>query len=102
MQDGDAGDSAAVNHRFVQQALGHLVPVLLDQLVKQEEGQDRDDGLWNLAMAAGTCLGLVATVVGDAIIPLAMPYVQASFLPPPFLVAICPHRRHAQQMAMLR
>ena len=76
MQDSDEGDSAAVNHHFVQHALEHLVPVLLMQLTKQEDGQDKDDGLWNLSMAAGTCLGLVATVVGDSIVNLVMPYVQ--------------------------
>lgn len=75
-QVGDEADSGVVNHRFVQQALSPLVPALLAQLTKQEEGQDKDDGLWNLSMAAGTCLGLVATVVGDHIIILVMPYVQ--------------------------
>ncbi|KAK9809817.1 hypothetical protein WJX73_009625 [Symbiochloris irregularis] len=75
-EDGDAGDSSAINHHFTQQALEHLVPLLLKQLMKQEEGQDKDDGLWNLSMAAGTCLGLVASVVGDHIINLVMPFVQ--------------------------
>lgn len=76
LQATEEGDSTVVNHHFVQRALGMLVPVLLEQLTKQEEGQDKDDGLWNLSMAAGTCLGLVATVVGDAIVNLVMPYVQ--------------------------
>ena len=81
VQERDEGDSSNVNHHFVQHALQLLVPVLLQQLSKQEEGQDKDDGLWNLSMAAGTCLGLVATVVGDAIVAYVMPYVQVS-LPP--------------------
>ena len=38
--------------------------------------QDRDDGAWNLAMAGGTCLTLVASVVGQDVIPLVMPFVQ--------------------------
>ena len=50
--------------------------MLLDQLTKQEPGQDRDEGIWNLSMAAGTCLGLVAQCVKDEIVSLVMPYVQ--------------------------
>ncbi len=38
--------------------------------------QDRDDGAWNLAMAGGTCLTLVAAVVGQDVIALVMPFVQ--------------------------
>ena len=40
------------------------MPVLLAQLTKQEEDQDKDQGIWNLSMAAGTCLMLFATVAG--------------------------------------
>ena len=50
--------------------------MLLDQLTKQEPGQDRDEGIWNVSMAAGTCLGLVAQCVKDEIVSLVMPYVQ--------------------------
>jgi hypothetical protein len=46
----------------------HLVPVLLEQLVKQEEGQEQDESTWNLAMSAGTCLGLVARVAGNDVV----------------------------------
>ena len=66
----------AVNHSFIRQALQPLVSMLLDQLTKQEPGQDRDEGIWNLSMAAGTCLGLVAQCVKDEIVSLVMPYVQ--------------------------
>lgn len=38
----------------------HLVPVLLKQLTKQDEGQEQEETAWNLAMASGTCLGLLA------------------------------------------
>lgn len=66
----------AVNHSFIRQALQPLVSMLLDHLTKQEPGQDRDEGIWNLSMAAGTCLGLVAQCVKDEIVSLVMPYVQ--------------------------
>ena len=65
-----------INHHFVRQALQPLVALLLSELTKQEEGQDEDDGAWNLSMAGGTCLGLVAAVVGDDILGIVMPYVQ--------------------------
>ena len=48
------------NHNFIKAVTPHLVPVLLQQLTKQEEGQEQDDTAWNLAMASGTCLGLLA------------------------------------------
>lgn len=74
-QDVEAG-VAAVHHHFIQAALPHLVPMLLEQLTKQDEGQDQEEGTWNMAMAGGTCLDLVAQSVGDAVVPLVMPYVQ--------------------------
>ncbi|PIA48527.1 hypothetical protein AQUCO_01400842v1 [Aquilegia coerulea] len=33
-------------------------------------------------MAVGTCLGLVAKTVGDAIVPLVMPFVEANITEP--------------------
>ncbi|KAK9837148.1 hypothetical protein WJX81_006220 [Elliptochloris bilobata] len=78
-EESEEGDSAgAANHHVVKQALQPLVAMLLEQLVKQEEGQDRDDGAWNLAMAGGTCLTLVASVVGQDVIALVMPFVQVN------------------------
>ena len=71
----EAGEEVA-NHNFIRQALQPLVSMLLEQLTKQEPGQDRDEGIWNISMAAGTCLGLVAQCVKDEIVSLVMPYVQ--------------------------
>lgn len=77
LQDIDDGDTSQVHHRFVSKALQPLVSLLLEQLVKQDENQDLDDTVWNLSMAAGTCLGLVALTVRDDIIPLVIsPFVQ--------------------------
>ena len=62
-------------------ALQPLVEVLLGQLTKQEEGQDLDDNIWNVSMASGTALSLVAQTVRDDVVPLAMPYVQVRAQP---------------------
>lgn len=76
LQEQDEGDSSTVHHHFVQQALQPLVEMLLNLLSKQEEGQDEDDGIWNLSLAGGNCLSLVAAVAGDEILALVMPYIQ--------------------------
>ena len=65
-----------VNHSFIRTALPQLVPLLLEQLTKQEESADSDDGTWNPALAAGTALGLAALAVNDPIVELVMPFVQ--------------------------
>ncbi|XP_010912456.1 importin subunit beta-1 [Elaeis guineensis] len=67
---------------FIKQALPALVPMLLETLLKQEEDQDQDEGAWNLAMAGGTCLGLVARTVGDDIVPLVMPFIEENITKP--------------------
>ncbi|XXG39802.1 hypothetical protein AAC387_Pa01g0668 [Persea americana] len=68
--------------RFIEKALPSLVPMLLETLLKQEDDQDQDDGIWNLSMAGGTCLGLVAKTVGDVIVPIVMPFVEANIVKP--------------------
>ncbi|KAF5193378.1 Importin subunit beta-1 [Thalictrum thalictroides] len=80
--DGENGDSASSHSHFIEKALSLLVPMLLETLLKQEEDQDQDDDVWNLSMAGGTCLGLVAKTVGDAIVPLVMPFVEANITKP--------------------
>ncbi|KAF5803016.1 putative importin-beta domain, armadillo-like helical, importin beta family [Helianthus annuus] len=81
LQDFESGDSYP-HSRFIEKALSLLVPMLLETLLKQDEDQDQEDGIWNLAMAGGTCLGLVARTVGDAIVPLVMPFVQDNISKP--------------------
>lgn len=71
-----SGDSDIPCFYFIKHALPVLVPLLLETLLKQEEDQDQDEGAWNIAMAGGTCLGLVARTVGDDIVPLVMPFVE--------------------------
>ena len=73
----DQGAAAqVVCHNFVQQALPHLVPMLLETLTKQDEDQVEDgEDAWNVAMAGGTCLNLVATCVRDHIVPHVLPFI---------------------------
>ncbi|VAH89902.1 unnamed protein product [Triticum turgidum subsp. durum] len=79
----ESGDvSSACHFHFIEKALPLLVPMLLETLLKQEEDQDEDDGIWNISMAGGTCLGLVATAVKDAIVPLVMPFIEGNITKP--------------------
>ncbi|KAL2540277.1 Importin subunit beta-1 [Abeliophyllum distichum] len=75
-------DSEVPCYYFVKQALPALVPMLLETLLKQEEDQDQDESAWNLAMAGGTCLGLVARTVGDDIVPFVMPFIEENITKP--------------------
>lgn len=75
-QEAFSDQSEPAHSRFIEKALQFLVPMLLETLLKQEEDQDQDDSIWNLSMAGGTCLGLVARTVGDAVLPLVMPFVE--------------------------
>ncbi|KAK9665223.1 hypothetical protein RND81_14G098800 [Saponaria officinalis] len=77
-----SGDSDIPCFNFIKQALPALVPMLLETLLKQEEDQDQDDGAWNIAMAGGTCLGLVARTVTDDIVPLVMPFIEENITKP--------------------
>ncbi|KAH9948461.1 ARM repeat-containing protein [Amylocystis lapponica] len=61
---------------FAKIALPEIVPVLLQLLTRQEEDADEDE--WNVSMAAGTCLGLLAQAVGDTIVPAVIPFIEAN------------------------
>ncbi|KAI0744690.1 ARM repeat-containing protein [Earliella scabrosa] len=61
---------------FAKVALPEIVPVLLDLLTHQEEDADEDE--WNVAMAAATCLTLLANAVQDAIVPAVIPFIEAN------------------------
>ncbi|KAL3613948.1 hypothetical protein CASFOL_042022 [Castilleja foliolosa] len=75
-------DYEVPHYHFIKNALSPLVNMLLDTLLKQDEDQykdqDQEDEIWNLAMAGGTCLCLVARIVGDSVVPLVMPFVQVN------------------------
>jgi importin subunit beta-1 len=76
------GDSDIPCFYFIKQVLLALIPLLLETLLKQEEDQDLDEGAWNIAMAGGTCLGLVACTIGDDIVPLVMPFIEENITKP--------------------
>ena len=61
---------------FSKTALPEILPVLLSLLMKQDEDADEDE--WNVSMAAGTCLGLLAQAVGDPIVAAVVPFIEAN------------------------
>ena len=54
------------NRKYVETCMHMLIPVLLEQLSKQEE--DADDEPWNLAAAAAVCIQNIANTVGAKIV----------------------------------
>ena len=72
LQYGETPDRVSQN--FALGALGEIVPVILWLLTKQDEDADEDE--WNEAMAAGTCLSLLAQCVTDAVVAPVVPFVE--------------------------
>ncbi|PKI85159.1 karyopherin Kap95 [Malassezia vespertilionis] len=69
-----------VSYHFARIALPEIAPVLMELLTQQDEGTDEDE--WDVAKAAGTCLGLLAQVVGDAIVAITVPFIEANIKSP--------------------
>ncbi|BGP19924.1 hypothetical protein JCM10213_002282 [Rhodosporidiobolus nylandii] len=65
---------------FARVALPEILPVLLLLLTKQDE--DATDDEWNVSMAAGTCLALLAQCVGDGIVSPIIPFVEGNIKSP--------------------
>lgn len=59
---------------YIQGALPYLMGMLLQTMCRQED--DQEENTWNISMAAGTCLDLVARCVHDEVIPHVMPFVK--------------------------
>jgi importin subunit beta-1 len=78
-QRGQAFDYNEVPEReskeFAKVALPEILPVILQLLTRQEEDADEDE--WNVAMAAGTCLSLLAAAVNDVIVQAVIPFIEA-------------------------
>uniref|UniRef100_A0A7S0VBW1 Importin N-terminal domain-containing protein n=1 Tax=Polytomella parva TaxID=51329 RepID=A0A7S0VBW1_9CHLO len=63
-------------HHFIPKAAEHLVPTLLKQLTKQDESSFEDnDSHWDVAMACGVCLNLIAQVVRDPIVSMVSGFI---------------------------
>lgn len=75
--DAQEHGSLMPNHSkyYARGAVKFLVPLLLEILEKQEEGDDEDE--WNPHKAAGVCLALLSQACEEAIVELVLPYVQA-------------------------
>ncbi|KAG0452441.1 hypothetical protein HPP92_025105 [Vanilla planifolia] len=80
--EGSDDGSSNGHWHFIQRALHALVPMLLETILRQLEDQDQDDSAWNISMAGGTCLGLVAKTVGDEILGLVLPFVESNITKP--------------------
>lgn len=58
---------------YAKGALTHLIPILSKILTQQEEHDDDD---WSPYKASGVCLGLLAQVTEDDILPLILPFIE--------------------------
>lgn len=67
-------------YNFAKIALAEICPVLMDLLKVQDENDDEDD--WNVAKAAGMCVGLLANCVQDDIVPIAIPFIEQNITSP--------------------
>lgn len=76
---------------FARVALPEILPVVLTLLSKQDEDASEDE--WDVSMAAGTTLALLAQCVGDAIVTPIIPYVEAHIKSPDW------HHREAAVLA---
>jgi importin subunit beta-1 len=65
-----------VSRHYARGALQFVVPLLIEKLTKQEEGDDEDD--WNPSKSASVCLMLFATCCEDDIVPHVLPFIIAN------------------------
>ena len=69
-------------HRFVQGAVGVLMPLLLEALCLQDPDEDPEDDNWNMAQASALCITKIAMTIEDAVVPLVMPFMQKHIVDP--------------------
>lgn len=69
-----------VSHDFALAALPEILPVMLMLLTRQEEDASEDE--WNVSMAAGTALALLAQCTTDAIVAPVIPFVESGIKSP--------------------
>lgn len=65
-----------VCYNFARIAVSEIMPVLMDLVKTQDEDADEDE--WDVSKAAGVCIGLLAQCVGDDIVALAIPFIEAN------------------------
>lgn len=70
---GAAPQQGRMLYKFMVTATPQIVPLLLVGLTKQSE--DVDDDTWNVAMASGTALALIAQTAKDVAVPPVLPFV---------------------------
>ena len=79
----DGPGSVAPSAELAKQALRFLVPILTEAMSRSHGDEDDDeDDTWNSAMAAGTCLSLLAQAVGDDCVDLVLQFVNSSYNSP--------------------
>lgn len=59
--------------RYAGGALGYIMPVLMEKLAIQEDGDDDDD--WNPSKAAGVCIMLLSNCCLAEVVPHALPFI---------------------------
>ena len=67
---------ARESKHFAKTAMSEILPIILQLLTRQEEDADEDE--WNISMAAGTCLSLLARATGDQIVQLVIPFIEVN------------------------
>lgn len=65
---------------YAEGALEFIVPVLMEKLTKQEEGDDDDD--WNPCKSAGVCIMLLATCCQSNIVAHVIPFINSNIRNP--------------------
>ncbi|XP_050439163.1 importin subunit beta-1-like [Adelges cooleyi] len=61
---------------YTEGALEFIIPVLMEKLTNQEEGDDDDD--WNPCKSAGVCIMLLATCCQSRVVPYVLPFINAN------------------------
>lgn len=73
-EDIEDGNEVGVFLKIVEHVAGQLVPLMLENMTKQQEDNDDDDN-WNISMAAATCLEAISRTIQDKIVDLVLPFV---------------------------
>jgi len=84
----DGVESIHPSCHLAKQALRFLVPILTEAMSRggldddQADEDNDDDDTWNSAMAAGTCLALLAQATGDECVDLVLEFVNGNYKSP--------------------